>query len=169
MKSILQGFTLFVAGIDYGIECEELELPTPTPLTQEYRGGGMDLGVSQSMAALEPLEATFKFAGQVPDILAKTALGPSQIITVTARGAVLNSLTGVYDAHVAIINGQFNAHSRDRWQRGEKSGIEVTMGSIMTYRYEIGSRIVHDIQAYPPRRIVDGVDQLAGINTILSI
>lgn len=167
MRDVLQGFTVFVAGVDHGIDCEEIGLPTPKNLQQEYRGGGMDLAVNHGMAALEALEATFKFAGHARNILGTVARGPGKFITVTARGAVLNVLTGEHDAHVVVMNGQFNDHSRDAWKRGEKGGIEVTLSGIIAYRYEIANTVMHDIQAYPPRRVINGVDELSAINTIL--
>lgn len=167
MRDILQGFTFYMQGVDYGADCEEIGLPTPTNVVQEYRGGGMDLAVNQGMAAMEPLEATFRFSGYPEAVMGSVATGPGKSVTVTARGAVMDTLTGVTTAHVVVITGQFNEHSRDNWQRGEKSGLEVTMSGITAYRYEVGGAILHDIQAYPPRRIMNGVDQLAEINQIL--
>lgn len=167
MRDILQGFTLYLAGVDYGVDCEEIGLPTPTNVVQEYRGGGMDLAVNQGMAALEPLEATFRFAGHPAAIIGAVATGPGKSIVLTARGAIMDTLTGVIVGHVVVMTGQFNEHSRDNWQRGEKGGLEVTLSGITAYRYEVGGAILHDIQAYPPRRIMNGVDQLAEINAIL--
>jgi P2 family phage contractile tail tube protein len=167
MRDILQGFTVYIAGVDHGIDCEEIGLPTPKVVQQAYRGGGMDLEVNHGMAALEALEASFKFAGHARNVLQQVAQGPGKFISVTARGAVLNALTGEHDAHVVVLQGQFNEHSRDVWKRGEKGGIEVTMSGILAYRYEIAGSVTHDIQAYPPRRVINRVDQLANINTIL--
>jgi len=167
MRDILQGFTVYMGGVDHGADCEEIGLPTPKNVTQEYRGGGMDLAVAQSMAALEPLEATFKFSGHPAVVLGAVAQGPGKSVIVTARGAVLDTLTGSTVAHVVVMTGQFNEHSRDSWQRGEKGGLELTMSGITVYRYEVDGVILHDIQAFPPRRIMNGVDQLAEINSIL--
>ncbi len=167
MRDILQGFTVYIDGVDHGIDCEEIGLPTPKNVEQAYRGGGMDLEVNQGMAALEALEASFKFAGHARNVLAKVARGPGKFLIVTARGAVLNTMTGVHDAHVVVLNGQFNTHERDNWKRAEKGGLDVKMTGIIAYRYEIGSDVIHDIQAYPPRRVINGVDELSAINTIL--
>jgi uncharacterized protein len=167
MRDVLQGFTCFFDGVDHGIDCEEIGIPTPKVVTQEYRGGGMDLAVNQGLAALEPLEATFKFAGHARDILARVARGPGKKITVTARGAVMDVLTGETVAHVAIMTGELNDHSRDNWKRAEKGGIEVTMNGMIAYRYEIGGKVIHDVAAYPPRRVINEIDELAAINSAL--
>lgn len=167
MRHILQGFTMFLDGMDFGIDTEEVELPIPTPVMQEYRGGGMDLGVNMPMGAIEALEVTVKMAGHNPDIMARLALGPGQTTRITFRGAVLSEGSGAYAPHICIVEGSPNGGSRDRWQRGEKSGLEFVVNGIRYFRYEADSRVIHELQAWPPRRIVDGVNQIAGINNAL--
>ena len=46
MRQLLQGFTMYIDSSDFGYDCEEVTLPIPTPVTQKYRGGGMDLSVA---------------------------------------------------------------------------------------------------------------------------
>lgn len=167
MRDILQGFTLYVAGVDHGIDCEEITLPQPKAVMQKYRGGGMDLEVDLAMAGLDALEAKFKFAGHSRDILKQLVTGPTKFLTVTARAAVMNPLEGTTQAHVIVLNGKFNESNRDAWKRTDKGGMEVTMSSIITYRYEIDNAVVHDIQAYPPRRVINGINELSEINSIL--
>lgn len=167
MRHILQGFTMFIDGADFGYDTDTIEIPNPTPLTQEYRGGGMDVAVNQPMAALEPLEATVKMLGHNPDIMKKMARGPGQISSVTFRGAVLDEPSGSYVQHIAIVDGCPNFGSRDEWKRGEQSGLQFIMNGIIYYRYEVGSDVIHEIRAWPPKRIVNGIDQLAGINPLL--
>jgi uncharacterized protein len=123
MRPLLQGFTMYIDSSDFGYDCEEVTLPIPTPVTQEYRGGGMDLSVAQPLAALEAMEATVKMAGHNPDILRRMAKGPGQTTRITFRGAVLNEPAGMVEAHVCVIEGAPNAGSRDAWHRGEKAGV----------------------------------------------
>ena len=167
MRHILQGFTMFINGSDFGLDCEEVELPIPTPLTQEYRGGGMDLGATTPMAAIEALEVTVKMAGHSPEIMKLMALAPGRTSRVTFRGGVLREMDGGIATHLAIIEGCLNGGSRDRWQRGEKSGVEFVINGIKYFRYEADSEIIHELQQWPPRRIVNGVDQLAELNQAL--
>jgi len=167
MRNILQGFTMHMNGADFGIDTEEVTLPIPTPTTQDYRGGGMDMQVSMAMAAIESLEVTVKMAGHSVEIMKRMARGPGKTDRVTFRGAVLTEMDGVCLPHVCIIQGAINAGSRDSWQRGEKSGIEFVMNSIVYMRYEVNDQIIHELQHFPAKRIVDGVDQLADINRAL--
>ena len=167
MRHILQGFTMFVDGLDLGIDTEEVDLPLPTPLTQEYRGGGMDLGLNQAMSAIEALEVTVKMAGQNPEIMKRMALAPGRTSRVTFRGGILRELDGGIASHICVVEGAINGGSRDRWQRGEKSGVEFIMNSIKYLRYEADSQIIHELQAWPPKRIINGENQLAELNQAL--
>ncbi|EFO32138.1 phage tail tube protein FII [Roseibium sp. TrichSKD4] len=167
MRHILQGFTMFIDGDDYGIDTEEIELPIPTPTEQTYRGGGMDLEVNMPMAALEALEATVKMSGHSPDVMKMLGRGPGKKKRITFRGAVLEERDGETVPHVCVIEGVPMAGSRDRWQRGEKSGLEFKISGITYFRYDVKDAPVHEIQHYPPKRIIDGVDELAGINAAL--
>lgn len=167
MRHILQGYTMFLDGLDFGIDTEEVELPLPTPMTQEYRGGGMDLAVNQAMSAIEALEVTVKMAGHNPEIMRRMALGPGQTTRVTFRGGVLRELDGGIAAHVCIVEGAINGGTRDRWQRGEKGGVEFVMNSIRYLRYEADADVIHELQAWPPRRIINGINQLSQLNAAL--
>lgn len=167
MRHILQGFTMFVDGLDYGIDTEEVELPFPTPVMQEYRGGGMDLGLNLPMAALEALEINVKISGQNPDIMAKMAMAPGATKRIQFRGAILRELDGAVIPHICIAEGAINGSSRDRWQRGEKVGFEFAINGIKYMRYEADNQIIHEVQAWPPRRIINGVNILAGVNAAL--
>lgn len=169
MRHILQAFTVYIGSEDFGYDTEEVTLPVPTPLTEEYRGGGMHMAVNQPMSAIEPLEATFKMAGHSPDILKRMALGPGRTTRLTVRGAVRDEPSGNDVAHVAIIEGAMNGGSHDTWQRGQKSGLEFVMNGIIYFKYEVADEIIHECASYPPVMVVNGVDQLLGVNQILGI
>lgn len=167
MRHLLQGFTMFMDGLDFGIDTEEVDLPLPTPMTQEYRGGGMDLAVTQPMAAIEALAVTVKLAGMNPDIMSRMAQAPGRLTRITFRGGVMREQDGGVAAHVCVVEGAINGGTRDRWQRGEKVGIEFTVNGIRYMRYEADTRVIHELQAWPPRRVINGINQLAELNTAL--
>ena len=167
MRHLLQGFTMFMNGSDFGIDTEEVELPFPTPVTQEYRGGGMDMAVAQPMAAIEALQVTVKMAGHNPKIMKRMALRPGRTTRVTFRAGVLREDDGSIVTHLCIVEGAINGGTRDRWQRGEKSGVEFTINGIKYLRYEADSDIIHELRAWPPKRVIDGVEQLADLNAAL--
>ncbi|MDQ0422281.1 P2 family phage contractile tail tube protein [Peteryoungia aggregata LMG 23059] len=167
MRHILQGFTMYLDGLDFGIDTETIELPFPVPVMQEYRGGGMDLAVSQPMSAIEALAINVKMAGLNPDIMARMALAPGQVNRLTFRAGVLTEATGSIASHLCVAEGRINGNSRDTWSRGEKAGFDFSINGIIYMRYEADARIIHELQAWPPKRIVNGIDQLATLNAAL--
>lgn len=167
MRHILQGFTMFFGNADYGIDTEEVEIPFPRPVMQGYRGGGMDLGLNLPMSAIEALEFTVRIAGQNPDVMSQMALAPGHTQLITFRGGVLTEHDGRVVPHICIVQGAINGSSRDRWQRGEKVGFEYAINAVRYMRYEADARVIHELQAWPPKRVVNGVNQIADLNAAL--
>lgn len=167
MQNILRGFTMFIANVDYGLDIEEVEIPIPTEITEEVRSGGMDLGVSVSMAALEAMAVNFKMIGQAPEVQKLAGKGPGKRDTFTFRGASVNEMTGTTDEHIVVVEGKVSEGSRDAWTRGARAATSFVLKNIMYYRYEVNNQVIHEVQAWPPKRIVNGQDQLADINTAL--
>lgn len=164
MKHTLLGFTMNVNGNDHGYDTEEVELPIPVPKEQTYGGGGADLEVNLQMGRIEPLEATVKISGHNPDILKLCGKGPGATDRFTFRASMLDDIKGVEVPHVCIIEGAANGGSRDRWQNGEKSGTEIMIKSIIYFKYDVGDQTIHELQHWPPKRRVDGIDHLATRN-----
>ncbi len=167
MRDILQGFTMYINSEDFGEDTEELTLPIPVPTTQTYRGGGMDLAVDMPMLALEAMEISVKQAGQSTKIQRLCAQGPGNRESFQFRGAVQSDDDGTIAAHVVVVEGSANGDSRDAWNRGEKVGFNWKINNIRYFRYEADGEVIHEIQAWPPKRIVYGVDQLANVNAAL--
>ncbi len=167
MRDIMLGFTMFIAGNDHGIDTETVKLQMPKSVTQEYRGGGMDLAVNQPMAALEPMEAGVKLAGLNTDISSLIAQQQGLKTRVTFRLAVRDRMHGNVVPHVVALEGEFNGDSTDDLQRGEKAGFDVLIQGITYYKRMAGDRVIHHLNAYPPKRTINGVNQLAEINHAL--
>jgi len=167
MRHIMQGFTMYIGGSDFGIDTEEVELPFPVPVTQEYRGGGMDTAINLPMSAIEALEITVKMSGLNPEIQGRMALAPGTRTRLSFRAGVMRELDGGIAAHVFNVSGQINGASRDRFTRGEKAGLEFVVNGIDYLRYEADSLIIHELGVWPPVRIINGQDQLAELNLAL--
>ncbi|KZL17699.1 Phage tail tube protein FII [Pseudovibrio axinellae] len=167
MRDVMLGFTMFVAGKDHGIDTEVVKLMMPKSVTQEYRGGGMDLGINQPMAALEPIEIGIKFSGLNTDIAAMIGQQPGMKIRTTFRLAVKDKANGNVIPHVAVVEGEFNGDSTDDLQRGEKAGFDALIQGVSYYKRMAGTQIIHHLQAYPPKRIINGVDHLEQVNNAL--
>lgn len=167
MRHILQGFTMFLNGADFGIDTEEITLPHPVLKSEVYQGGGMVLEVDQLFSSVEALEVQVKMAGKNPDIMKLMGLASDKTSQITVRGGVLTEAAGSIIPHVANIEGSIASASNDAMQRGQKSGFEFVIKNIKYYRYEVGDEIIHEVQAWPPKLIVAGADQIAGLNNAL--
>jgi len=167
MRDILQGFTMYINGDDFGLDTEEITLPIPIPKMQEYRGGGMDLAVNMPLMAIEALEITVKQAGHNVKVQRLFAKGPGSRESFQFRGAVQSEDDGSIESHVIVVEGSANGDSRDAWNRGEKSGMSWKINNLRYFRYEADGEVIHELQAWPPKRTVYGVDQLAGVNAAL--
>lgn len=167
MRHLLQGFTMFLNGADFGIDTEEITLPHPVLKSEVYQGGGMVLEVDQLFSSVEALEVQVMMAGKNPDIMKLMGLAPNKTSQVTVRGGVLTEATGAIVPHVANIEGSIASSSNDAMKRGQKSGLEFVIKNLVYFRYEVGDEIIHEVQAWPPKLIIDGVDQIAELNNAL--
>jgi len=167
MEDILRGFTMFVDNVDHGLSIEELELPNLSEIMDTVRSGGMDLSVDVPVGGLEPFECSVKMVGQGVTMQKLMAHAPGMRKTFTFRGAAVDEISGDTKEHVVIIEGKISEGARDAWNKGERSGTDYTIKNIMYYRYEVSTQVVHEVQAWPPKRIIDGTDHLASINQAL--
>lgn len=167
MRHILQGYTMYVDGSDFGIDTEEVSLPHPVLKSETYQGGGMVLEVDQVFSAVEALEVNVTMAGKNPDILKLMARAPGKHSTIVFRQAILTERVGTIVPHIAVVEGAIASSSNDNLKRGEKSGFEFVIKSVGYFRYEVDQDIVHEVQAWPPKLIVDTIDQLADVNAVL--
>ncbi|MGH0003978.1 phage major tail tube protein [Pseudovibrio ascidiaceicola] len=167
MRDIMQGFTMYVEGQNHGIDTEVVKLMMPKAKTQEYQGGGMDMAVNQPMASLEAMEIGVKFSGLNVDVSELIARRPGLKVRTSFRLAVKDGVTGNVIPHVAVCLGEYNSDSADDLQRGEKAGFDLLIQGVTYFKRMAGPRVIHLLNAYPPRRVVGGVDQLKDINYAL--
>ena len=169
MKHVLQAFTMHIDGVDHAYDTEEVTIPIPTPMTEEYKGGGMPMAVNQPMGMFEALEATVKMAGHSPEVLQHMAKSPGKTTLVHFRGAVRPEPSADDVAHVVSIQGCVNGGSHDTWTKGGKSGLEFVINGIIYFKYEVADKILQEVGAYPPIWNINGTDELFGVNQILGI
>lgn len=163
MKDILEGFTMWIDGEDYGLEVETVTIPFPQFKKATYLGGGMAMATDQYFKTIDPMEVSIKMAGQATRL--QTFIGIKK--RVTFRGAVMVEADGSVQKHICVAEGKIAANGRDAWSRGEKVGTDFTLGAITYLRYEIDSTIKHELQAWPPMLVIDGVNHLSAINPAL--
>ena len=165
MRNILRAYTLWVAGVDFGYEVEEVEVVFPNETYVEHRYGGSLMTAEMPMGFFEVLNPTFKLATHSPEMLGylNQSIGVTQFFTF--RAALVDEVGGATRPEVIVYEGRLAAPEVDGFTRGEKSGTGYTIKGVRYFRAEIGGATLHEMS--PERRTVNGVDVSAGINQAL--
>lgn len=167
MRHILRGYTMWVGGVDYGYEIEELECALPDEIYVDHNYGGAVMTAQVPMIKIAALEPTLKFASHNPRIAEMLMRAPGVVDTFTFRGALVDELDGATRSNVIVYEGRLAAPSPDAWAREDKAGIGYTIKGVRYFRYEIGEEPIHEISLFPAKMVVNRVDRLAGINQAL--
>lgn len=157
-SDILKNFNLFVDGVGFAGNAEEVQLPSLNIMEEEFRAGGMDSAIGLDMG-MEKLETSFKIAGFAASVLKQFGLAEGTDTQLTARGS-LESLDGAKTPVVVQMRGKIKSAEPDAWQGGQKSGWSFTV-SLRYYKFIQNGETIHEIDVLNMKRIVNGVDQLA--------
>lgn len=169
MRQILRGYTMYVGGVDYGYEIEEVMCPMPDQNFVEHSYGGAVMSAEVPMFKIGLLNPTIKFATHNPDVIGLLMKPPGVRDTFTFRSALVSELDGAVKPNLLIYEGQLAAPNPDQWSRDDKSGIEYTIKNVVYYRQEIADAPIHEIGLNPARMVVNRVDLLrsTGFNAAL--
>ena len=166
LDDILRNMSLFVDGTGYAGNVEELTLPKLTMKTEEFRAGGMDAPVEQSLG-MEKLECDFTLNSFDKKILTLFGLSPGNNTKLTARGAI-ESDNGTQTAVVVNLEGMVKELDYGTWKPGEKA-TQKAMVALRYYKLTHGDTLVHEIDIPNFKRIINGVDQLEATRKALGI
>lgn len=164
---ILKNFNLFVNGRGHAGKVEELELPEIAFKFEGYRGGGMDAETELDMGQ-EPMSAKFTFADPDAEVLRLVGITGGNSARVIARGAFVRDADGARVAVVAEMGGKFKKLGLGTWKAGEKGGHEYEM-AINYFKLTVGGAEVMEIDVLNMRRVIGGVDQLAGMRADIGL
>ncbi len=163
LPRILKGFTVYVDGRGYVGRVENCQLPNLEIATDEYRGGGMDAPVDHDMG-MNKLTVSMTIADYDPEIFKQFGLLEANT-PIVVRGAIQRQGEGVVPV-VVRMRGGFTQINRGQFQQGQRANLEIT-GSCNTYSESINGETVVDIDVIGMKRIIGGVDQLAGMRAAL--
>jgi hypothetical protein len=166
LDQILKNMNLFVDGRGYAGNVQEMEPPTLTVQTEEYRGGGMDAPVNLDMG-MEALECSFTLTQYDKDVLKQFGLAIGSVTPLTMRGHV-ESDDGTTEPIVINMRGKVTTMEYGTWTPGEKATLQATV-SLRYYKYTQGGEVLHEIDVPGMKRIIGGVDQLAEMRANLGI
>ncbi|AAS14280.1 prophage P2W3, contractile tail tube protein [Wolbachia endosymbiont of Drosophila melanogaster] len=164
LPKILRNFNVFVDGRGYAGKIDEITLPKLTIKTEEYRAGGMDIPINIDMG-MEKLEADFTFAEYDSELFRLFGLIDGNSVSLTLRGGMQGN-----DIEAVIINlrGIFKEFDFGNWKPAEKATLKCTVAAHY-YKLTIGGNELIEIDAENMIRKINGVDQMALLQTILGI
>lgn len=157
---------MFIDGMSLDGDVPSLSLPKLTVKTEEYRGGGMDAAVDMDMG-LEKLEASFTTNGIRKEALKYFGVFDQTGFNASFRGA-FKGQKGATTGAVATLRGGLREVDPGEWSPGSKAEFKYAV-SVTYYKLEIDGRVMYEIDPVNSVRVIDGVDQLASVRTILGI
>ena len=167
MRDVLRNFTAYEDGSNFHLVVNELVLPAIRDITEDARGGGMDMPVDVALG-LQKLAAEIKLEGRSRDLMLKAGLKPGTHKRVVYRGYTVNEIDGAERSEMAIIEGRINANP-DPWKHGSLVGVSYPITSIIYFKHAINGEVIHEIDAVNMVRIVGGVDQNTGARDALGM
>lgn len=167
LPRILKNFNAFVNGKGLAGVIDELELPEVSVKTDDFRAGGMDSEVEIDMGT-EKMSAKFKLADPDPDVLSLVGLTRGNSARLIAKGSYVRDNDGARVAVVAELVGRVKKGGVGQWKSGDKAEGDYEM-SVDYYKLTVGGREIHEIDVPNMKRIIGGVDQLAGIRADIGL
>nr|BDD44929.1 phage major tail tube protein [Coxiellaceae bacterium] len=165
LPKMLKNLNAFVDGRGYAGRIEEINLPTLTLKTEEYRGGGMDMPVDIALG-MEKLEADLTFADYDAELFRRFGLMDNAITAITLRGGLQNG----DKTEPVIINLRALIRSLEcgSWKAGEKTTLKMSL-SVNYYKLTLNHQELIEIDAENMVRKIDGTDQLSTMREALGI
>lgn len=157
---------MFIDGMSLEGDVPSLSLPKLTVKTEEYRGGGMDAPVDMDMG-LEKLEASFTTNGLRKEVLKYFGAFDQTAFNASFRGA-FKGQKGATTGAVATLRGGLREVDPGEWSPGSKAEFKYAV-SVTYYKLEIDGRVMYEIDPLNSVRVVDGMDQLAAVRSILGL
>jgi len=163
---ILKNFNLFIDGFGFAGNCEEVQLPALTILTEDFRAGGLDAPIGIDMG-MEKMVASFKITNNDADAMGWFGGGPQDLIPLEFRGA-LEDLDGNVSQLSIVMRGTVRELASDAWQAGQKAPKTFSV-DLQYYRYDQDGDTIHEIDVLNMVRIVNGQDRLVDIRNAIGI
>lgn len=124
-----------------------------------------EFGRSRRIAGREQSVATI--TGYDEDVLALFGLRETNPAQLIAKGA-LEDLNGSVTPVVVEMHGILTAVEPDAWKPAAVAKLKFTV-NCRYFRQEIGGKTIHEIDLLNYKRVVNGVDQLAGIRDAIGM
>ncbi|AOI94850.1 phage major tail tube protein [Burkholderia sp. LA-2-3-30-S1-D2] len=156
----------FVDGRSYAGRATSMTPPKLKLKTDDFRAAGMDAAVKVDQG-MEPLEASFAMATMEYDVLKFFGLVDQGAFNGVFR-AVFKDRSGNSKSVVVYLRGMLYEVDPGEWKPGDKVDAKFNV-SCDYYKLEIDGAVVHEIDIFACKRVINGVDQLADIRKKLGM
>ncbi|WP_321851452.1 phage major tail tube protein [Burkholderia diffusa] len=156
----------FVDGRSYAGRATSMTPPKLKLKTDDFRAAGMDAAVKVDQG-MEALEASFAMATMEYDVLKFFGLVDQGAFNGVFR-AVFKDRSGNSKGVVVYLRGMLYEVDPGEWKPGDKVDAKFNV-SCDYYKLEIDGAIVHEIDIFACKRVINGVDQLADIRKKLGM
>lgn len=156
----LYGCNAFVDGRGYAGCATSVTPPKLKLKTDDYRAAGMDAAVKVDQG-MEALEASFAMGTMEYDVLKFFGLVDEGAFNGVFR-AVFKDRSGKSKNVTVYLRGLLYEVDPGELKPGEKVDAKFNV-SCDYYKLEIDGAIVHEIDVFACRRVINGVDQLAAV------
>ena len=156
----------FVDGRSYAGRATSMTPPKLKLKTDDFRAAGMDAAVKVDQG-MEALEASFAMATMEYDVLKFFGLVDQGAFNGVFR-AVFKDRSGKSKSVVVYLRGMLYEVDPGEWKPGDKVDAKFNV-SCDYYKLEIDGAVVHEIDIFASKRVINGVDQLADVRKKLGM
>lgn len=160
---VLKNFNTFVNGVGYAGRVEEIELPEIAIKMEEWRGGGMD-GSTELDMGMEVMTSKITMGEYIPDLVTALANGSR----IQFRGSLKRDSDLASVRVIVELGARFKKFTPGSWKAGDiaKGEHELTVDY---FRWNQAGVDLMEIDVINMKRVIGGVDQLAGMRADLGL
>lgn len=163
----LKNFALFVDGVSYVGETEEVTLPKLTRKMEKYRAGGMNGEVSLDFG-MEAIEADLTAAGYMKELISTWGTLRHDGVLLRFAGALQGDDSEGVDSLEVVMRGRFSEFDPGKAKAGDKTEIKYKL-AVSYYRLSINGQVLIEIHPVNFVEVVNGIDRLAQVRAALGI
>jgi P2 family phage contractile tail tube protein len=157
----IRNYNAFIDGVSYAGKSTEAKLPELKLMLANHRGAGMDSSVAQDMG-MEALQAEVTLAEWPPELI--KMFGTRQRMTL--RPAAMGQHDFTADSYVATLGGLWTVVNFADLKPGSDVPMKLTL-EVDYFRMLMDGDELFEIDIEAGKRIIGGVDQLAGIRAAM--
>lgn len=155
----LKNFNVFVDGVSFMGQAQEVGLPKLARKTEGFRGAGMT-GEVELDVGVEKLELEHTYGGLVREIFQSFGIAKIDGVLLRFAGAYQREDTGAVDAVEIVCRGRHTEIDSGNAKAGDKSELKVK-SALTYYKLSVNGTTDVEIDLINMIEIVNGVDRLA--------